>query len=148
MTSAEKYSYWALLADYDIETAHVLIEGKRWVYVAYMCHQCLERQLKGMLVYYSDKEPPKTHNLAFLFDKLRKLPHFPENGGLTEESGNALEDFFTEITFYYVSDYPFSYKHLTNRFIDEDTGRRLYREVSRCLTMLRSLQALPEKPEL
>ena len=84
MTTAEKYRYWAMLADYDLETARVLIEAKRWVYVAYMCHQALERQLKGMYVYYSDKEAPKSHNLPFLFDKLQGCSGFPAAGRMDD----------------------------------------------------------------
>ena len=144
MKTADKYKYWAMLCDYDMDTAQVLIEGKRWVYVAYMCHQALERQLKGMYVYYLNKEAPKTHNLPFLFDKLQNTPGFPECGALAPEKSVQMEDFFTEVMFYYMSDYPFSYKRVTSRFIDEATGRQLFGQVCDCIQELRALQPLPE----
>lgn len=143
MKTSEKYKYWAMLSDYDMETAQVLIDGRRWVYVAYMCHQALERQLKGMYVYYMDKEAPKTHNLPFLFNKLQSCPGFPMMGKLTDEAVARYEDFFTEIMFYYMSDYPFSYKRIVSRFIDESTGRKLYAQVRACIDELRALQPLP-----
>ena len=144
MTKAEKYQYWTMLADYDMETARVLIEGKRWVYVAFMCHQALERQLKGMYVYYMDKEAPKSHNLPFLFDKLRSCPGFPASGTMDGETAARYEDFFTEIMFYYMSDYPFSYKRIASRLIDGNTGIRLYGQVMKCIQDLRTFQPVPE----
>lgn len=144
MTKAEKYQYWAMLADYDMETARVLIDGSRWVYVAFMCHQALERQLKGMYVYYADKEAPKSHNLPFLFDKLQNCPGFPAEGALDDGAIARYEDFFTEIMFYYMSDYPFSYKRITSRLIDRNTGMKLYEQVKKCMEELRTFQPMPE----
>lgn len=148
MKTAEKYKYWAMLCDYDLETAQVLIDGKRWVYVAYMCHQALERQLKGMYVYYTNKEAPKTHNLPFLFDKLQKCASFPEQNALTEDARAQLEDFLTEVMFYYMSDYPFSYKRVVSRFIDEETGLSLFRQVRDAVKLLRTMQPEPEQVDI
>lgn len=148
MTTAEKYQYWAMLADYDMDTARVLIEGKRWVYVAYLCHQALERQLKGMYAYYMDKEAPKSHNLPFLFDRLHSCPGFPQNGVMNGEVTARFEDFFTEVMFYYMSDYPFSYKRIVSRLIDGDTGMKLYERVLDCIAELRTFQPLPTPVEI
>ena len=70
MNKSQKYAYWLLLSDYDLNTIDCLIAGERWVYVAYLCQQAVERQLKGMYVYYINAEAPKTHNLSFLFKKV------------------------------------------------------------------------------
>lgn len=148
MKTAEKYKYWAMLSDYDMETAQVLMDNGRWVYVAYMCHQALERQLKGMFVYYMDKEAPKTHNLPFLFDKLRHCEGFPAIGTMDADAAAGYEDFFTEVMYYYMSDYPFSYKRIVSRFIDEETGRRLYQQVADCLAGLRAMQPAPEHVDI
>jgi HEPN domain-containing protein len=136
-----------MLSDYDIETAKVLIAGKRWVYVAYMCHQALERQLKGMYVYHFDKEAPKTHNLGFLFERITSHPAFLE--GIDESKLNAhkeeCEDFLAEVMFYYMSDYPFSYKNIVSRFIDARRANELFENVLRIISWLRSLQPIPEQ---
>ena len=34
----DKVKYWKELADYDIETAEVMYNGGRWLYVGFMCH--------------------------------------------------------------------------------------------------------------
>ena len=52
MNKQEKCGYWLMLSDYDLGTIDALIQGERWVYVAYLCQQAMERQLKGMYVYF------------------------------------------------------------------------------------------------
>ena len=39
MTKEEKIAYWVELSDYDLETAEVMLATKRYLYVAFMCHQ-------------------------------------------------------------------------------------------------------------
>jgi HEPN domain-containing protein len=60
--------YWLELADYDIETAKVMLSGKRYVYVGFMCHQAIEKALKGVIArdYAEGEIPPKIHDLSKL----------------------------------------------------------------------------------
>lgn len=46
----EKIQYWIDIAEYDLETAKVMLEGKRFLYVGFMCHQVIEKILKGYYV--------------------------------------------------------------------------------------------------
>ncbi|HPE15946.1 MAG TPA: HEPN domain-containing protein [Oscillospiraceae bacterium] len=145
MKTADKYKYWLMLSQYDLDTARVLIDGERWVYVAYMCQQALERQIKGMYVYHIGKEAPKSHNLGFLFESVTSSPGFQSaDSPFSEERKEACEDFLTEVMFFYMSDYPFSYKKIANRFIDAATASELYRRTRETIAFLRSLQPIPE----
>lgn len=47
----EKIQYWIDIAEYDLETAKVMLEGKRFLYVGFMCHQVIEKVLKGYYVF-------------------------------------------------------------------------------------------------
>ena len=38
----DKVKYWKELADYDIETAEVMYNGGRWLYVGFMCHLVID----------------------------------------------------------------------------------------------------------
>ncbi len=61
--------YWLDLAKYDLETAKVMNDAKRYLYVGFMCHQVIEKALKA---YYSSRfkdTPPYTHNLGLLAQK-------------------------------------------------------------------------------
>ena len=64
--NTNKISYWVELSDYDLKTAEVMLDGKRYLYVGFMCHQAVEKILKA---YFADKineTPPYTHNLSKL----------------------------------------------------------------------------------
>lgn len=66
MNNEEKVKYWIDLADYDIDTAETLYGGGRWLYVAFMCHQVIEKSLKAYWTATQETEPPYTHNLSRL----------------------------------------------------------------------------------
>ncbi len=61
-----KITYWSELSDYDLETAEVMLEGSRYLYVGFMCHQSIEKILKAYFVYKKNGVPPFTHNLTKL----------------------------------------------------------------------------------
>lgn len=66
MKNKEKVKYWLDCAEYDFQTAQVMLDGRRYLYVGFMCHQTIEKSLKA---YYSsryDDSPPYTHKLIRL----------------------------------------------------------------------------------
>jgi len=70
MTTNEKVNYWIDLADYDIETASVNLDGGRFLYVGFMCHQAVEKALKAVITQVTaGGVPPKIHNLPILSEK-------------------------------------------------------------------------------
>ena len=38
---------WYALAQYDVDSAEVMFKGGRYLYVAFMCQQAIEKTLKG-----------------------------------------------------------------------------------------------------
>jgi len=63
------------LADYDFETAKVMLETKRLLYVGFMCHQTIEKALKAAVLQATGAPPPKIHNLI----RLSELSGLREN---------------------------------------------------------------------
>jgi len=61
----ESVKYWLDIADYDIETARVMLKGGRYLYVGFMCHQVIEKALKSVIARdCADGEiPPTIHHL-------------------------------------------------------------------------------------
>jgi len=59
-------SYWVDIAEYDLETAEAMLITKRYLYVGFMCHQTIEKLLKGYFVNALNDTPPYTHNLSRL----------------------------------------------------------------------------------
>ena len=66
MDRDEKIKYWIDIADYDLDTAETLYKGGRWLYVAFMCHQVIEKTLKAYWISAQEDDPPYTHNLLRL----------------------------------------------------------------------------------
>lgn len=56
------------LCEYDLETALAMLSTKRYLYVAFMCHQSAEKALKGFYSSKFDSPPPFTHNLKHLVE--------------------------------------------------------------------------------
>lgn len=61
--------YWFELAAYDMDTAKAMLKTKRYLYVGFMCHQVMEKVLKGIFVSRNKRIPPYTHNLAYLAEE-------------------------------------------------------------------------------
>jgi len=62
----ERSAYWLEMAEYDMETAMAMLETGRLLYVGFMCHQVIEKALKGYFVTVKREDPPYTHNLRML----------------------------------------------------------------------------------
>ena len=43
MTQNEHIEYWVDISQYDLETAELMMSGKKYLYVGFMCHQSVEK---------------------------------------------------------------------------------------------------------
>lgn len=115
MTQEEKVKYWLDIAEYDIETAEAMYVTRRWLYVAFMCHQVIEKTLKA---YWSAKRediPPYIHNHKRL----------AEGCGLYELLDEDQKDFINTIsTFNIQARYP-EYKAQLAQVLTESTCRHI-----------------------
>ena len=46
----------------DISSAECLFQGGHWLYVAFLCHQAIEKALKAYYTATHDDDPPYTHS--------------------------------------------------------------------------------------
>lgn len=58
----DKVIYWLDIASYDLDTAEAMYSTSRWLYVAFMCHQAIEKTLKAYWCGTKTDDPPFTHN--------------------------------------------------------------------------------------
>ncbi|MBL7132082.1 MAG: HEPN domain-containing protein [Candidatus Omnitrophica bacterium] len=61
---------WIEISEYDLKTAEAMLSAARYLYVAFMCQQALEKILKAFYVMKKNELPPRTHNLLYLVDIL------------------------------------------------------------------------------
>jgi len=52
----------------DISAAECLLQGGHWLYVAFLCHQALEKVLKAYYLATHDDDPPYIHSHGRLLD--------------------------------------------------------------------------------
>ena len=69
MTTEEKVKYWIELSDTDIRVARDLLKLNHFLYVAFMCHQCIEKIFKAAYEYQINDTPPFVHDLMMLANK-------------------------------------------------------------------------------
>lgn len=63
ITVNNKVTYWVEMSDYDFDTAKAMLETKRYLYVAFMCHQTIEKILKAYWSSVLEEPPLKIHSL-------------------------------------------------------------------------------------
>lgn len=69
---------WMERAAYDLETGESLLKSGRYLYVAFLCEQCIEKILKAYLTSLG-RTPPLIHNLLRLAEEADLLPAMAEN---------------------------------------------------------------------
>jgi|SRR5208337_1561668 len=65
---------WFKQAAYDLKTAEIMLENKRFIYAVFMCHLTIEKALKGIYQHRLNDLPPKVHNLIYLVEKIGLSP--------------------------------------------------------------------------
>lgn len=63
--------YWKDLSDYDITTAKFMFKTGRYPYCLFMCHLSIEKILKALIVKYTKKQSPYSHNLVDLAKRIK-----------------------------------------------------------------------------
>jgi HEPN domain-containing protein len=87
MTNEEKVQYWIDLSDEDLKTAEVVLDGKRYLYVGFLCHQAIEKIFKAAYAKLKEETPPFTHGLFYLTVK----------SGFNESLSEAQRKFIDEV---------------------------------------------------
>jgi len=82
-------AHWVERAEYDLETAKAMLGTARYLYVAFMCQQAVEKLLKALIA-QQDKENLPIHNL----NRLAEL------AGIKGDLGAQQFDFLAELTPY------------------------------------------------
>ena len=115
MTAEEKTQYWLNIVDYDLEIAEAMYQTGRWLYVAFMCHQVIEKTLKAYWTAKRDDNPPYIHNHKRL----------AEGCGLYELMTGEQKDFIATIsTFNIQARYP-EYKDQLARALTKSVCRHV-----------------------
>lgn len=140
MNSLEKYKYWESKATYDLETARAMLQTGRYLYVAFMSQQAIEKLVKGLYVLYIDREPTRTHNIWLIFKGLievEQLRNLTENQVFVK--AQEYKPFFSDLLFYYIAErYP-DYKQQLSSNITETRAKEVLDKTEEVFLWLQSL---------
>ena len=110
MTREGRVAYWLDIANYDFDTAEAMYQTGRRLYVAFMCHQVIEKTLKAYWCATQPENPPYTHSHTRL----------AEGSGLYEQMDDEQRDFLDTITNYNIeARYPEDKEELTRTLTDQ-----------------------------
>ncbi|MGM0611754.1 MAG: HEPN domain-containing protein [Thermodesulfobacteriota bacterium] len=70
MAEGDKINYWIVSAERDWEVAGHLLEKNDYTYALFFGHLTLEKILKAYYVQTCSKNPPLTHRLIYLAEKI------------------------------------------------------------------------------
>ena len=120
------------VAEYDLKTADAMLDSGRYVYVAFMCQQSLEKLAKGIYNFYIDDNVPRVHNINFVLEKVTDL--------LEIEIEGAFYQLFDKLAAYYLQGrYP-SFKEEISKLIDKEEAKKILdktKEVFQWILMLK-----------
>ena len=114
----DKVAYWLDIANEDLEVAEDLFKAKRWLYVAFMCHQSIEKTLKAYWNAVREDEPPYVHNH-------RRLA---EGAGLYVQMNDKQRRFLGQISNMNIEARHPEYKTGIARSLDEQKSREIIDE--------------------
>ena len=78
MEKEEKVQYWLNIAEEDLDVAEDMHKTKHWLYVAFMCHQVMEKLLKAYWTATREDLPPYIHSHVKLLDGCGLLDQMTE----------------------------------------------------------------------
>jgi HEPN domain-containing protein len=141
MNSRDKYEYWLEAAQYDLESARVMMNGGRYMYVAFMSQQAVEKLIKGIYTLYTDKEPPMIHNIWNIFKQLKKEANLEDylDINVFEKNLEKYKIFLAELLSFYISGrYP-SFKEKISSTIDPTRAQRVLSDTEEVFLWIKSL---------
>ena len=140
MDYQEKYEFWLDISLYDLETAKVMFQSGRYLYVVFMCQQSVEKLIKGLYVLHIGEEPPRTHNIWLVFKKLLDNELFANQiDNEMKEKVNYYKPFLAELFAYYISRrYP-SYRNKLSTVVKKEKAQDVLRKTEEAFEWLQSL---------
>ncbi len=106
---------WIEISDYDFKTAEAMYRTGRYLYVAFMCQQAVEKIIKALITSIDHEYPPKIHKLESLANKAK----------IDNKLNDEQKDLLSELSFYYLNNrYPDLKKELS-QLVDRKKSKEL-----------------------
>jgi len=110
-------THWVERSQYDLDTAKIMLDTGRYIYVAYMCQQTVEKILKALIA-QQGKENFPIHNLNRLADI----------ADISNELTSEQFIFLAELTPYHIETRYGDYKDSLLEIINEKKAEQVYQK--------------------
>ena len=110
-------AHWIERAKYDLETAKAMLDTARYLYVAYMCQQAVEKLFKAIMA-YQGKENVPVHNLIRLSELCE----------IKDKLNSEQFTFLAELTPYCIEARYGDYKESLSEIINKEKAKIVYQE--------------------
>ncbi len=110
-------AHWVERSQYDLDTAKIMLDTGRYLYVAYMCQQAVEKILKALIAQLGKENFP-IHNL----NRLAEIATISNE--LTSEQFN----FLAELTPYHIEARYGDYEDRLSEIINEKKAEQVYKK--------------------
>ena len=132
MTNIEKYQKWLEIAEEDLDTASVMFDSGKYMYVTFMCQQALEKLAKGIYVYKFNKEAPYTHNINIILKGMEEITNLEEY--------KKYEALFATLTSFYIIGRYDVYKQKVSSSLDKESSKELLEKAKEAFLWLKYQQ--------
>ncbi len=119
-------SQWLERADYDLETARTLLQSQRYLYVAFMCQQSIEKTIKAYIA-STKAVPPFVHS----------LPRLAEEAGLLGELTEEFQKLLADLNPYYIKARYGEYKDALSKVCKADQANHFLEKTKEFLQWLK-----------
>jgi HEPN domain-containing protein len=109
--------HWVERSRYDLDTAKIMLGTGRYLYVAYMCQQAVEKILKAFIAQLGKENFP-IHNLNRL----------AEIATISNEITSEQFNFLAELTPYHIEARYGDYKESLSEIINEKKAEKVYKK--------------------
>jgi len=118
---------WIERAEYDLETARNLLSSGRYLYVAFMCQQAIEKTIKANIAAKGNM-PSFVHNLLRL----------AEEAGIFETMENRYQLLLADLNPYYIKARYGEYKDELASVCTKDKANRFFKGTEELLKWLKA----------
>jgi len=125
---SDKTDYWLRLADEDVISAKVMLKGKRYLWVGFLCHLIVEKSLKAVIAERTNDVPPKIHNLRRLADK----------AGLINDLSSSQQSLLSKLTNMHIDGRYEEYKDAIRQTLPPEICKTLITETEAFLCMIKT----------
>lgn len=127
MAREEQVKQWFDIAEQDMQVAELTHKNSYWLYTAFLCHQALEKALKGYWTAVRDDIPLYTHSHAKLME---------ECGLMAKLTDEQLKFVAMMIPMYIEARYP-SYKQKVAGTLNEQISQHILDETKQMIQWIK-----------